>query len=371
MRTMHPTVLVGPADWDPERLPKEEFAARIAALFDACGGAEAALVHGDPARHAELLYLTNCLPKLDRTIALIPRTGAPRLLFGGGANMIGSVRPLTWIEELEPLRGGAEAAVQWVRQRAAQGQRVVLVGANDMPAALRRALMACGPLDDVTSRLRACMRRKRPREIALMREACAMLRTAAAALVAVHAAGEGASAAVLAAERAARQSGAQDVRTLFSLDGGRSFRPFETLITRRIDPLPVYLAVRHCGYWADGFVHATSTASPILLAAQKALRAALGMSKAGVRASALGNAMRAALEPAALHPATRSFGNSIGLDLDEPPLLSFDDDAELEAGAIYSLRAGAVDATHGAIVSALILVGESDCEILWATEASW
>jgi Xaa-Pro aminopeptidase len=367
MRTMHPTVLVGPADWDPERLPRQEFSARIAALFEACG-AEAALVYGDPARHAELLYLTHCLPKLDRTIALIPRAGAPRLLFGGGASMIGSVRPLTWIEDLEPLRGGAQAALKWVGERMAQGQRVVLVGAESMPAAWRRELASAGPLEDVTPQLRACMRRKRPREIALMRESCATLQAAAAALVATHAAGAGATAAVLAAERAARQRGAQDVRSLFSLDNGRSFRPFELPIEQRVDPLPVYLAVRHCGYWVDGFVYAAGTAAPILLAAQTALRAALGRIKAGVRASALGDAVRAALATATPHPAAGSFGNSIGLDLDEPLARSCDDDARLEAGAIYSLRAGAVDATQGAIVSALVLVGDKDSEVLWATE---
>ena len=36
MFTMHPTLLVGPADWDPARMPKEDFLGRITALFAAC-----------------------------------------------------------------------------------------------------------------------------------------------------------------------------------------------------------------------------------------------------------------------------------------------------------------------------------------------
>ena len=34
MRTMHPTLLVGPADWDAQRMPLEEFRARQGHLSD-------------------------------------------------------------------------------------------------------------------------------------------------------------------------------------------------------------------------------------------------------------------------------------------------------------------------------------------------
>jgi hypothetical protein len=385
MHIMHPTVLIGPADWNPKRLPKEVFLARIAALFESCGGADAALVYGDPFRHAELLYLTNCLPKLDRTIALIPRNGAPRLLFGGGASMIGSVRPLTWIEELEPLRG-SEGPAQWLRQCTAAGQRVVLVGGDYMPEGLRRSLIEVGcPLEDVTACLRAIMRRKGPHETALMRTACRMLQAAAKALADAHAAGQDAASVVLAAEHAARQNGAQDVRTLFSLDGGRSFRPFEIPVKRHVDPLPVYLAVRHCGYWADSFLYASSAPQTFHTSAQRALRAALDLAKAGVRARVLGDAIRATLGPFSPHPLTVCFGNGIGLDLHEPPQLHMDGDETLEAGAIYSLRVGTIADTHGtnvsatnvsgsnvsgAIASALIFVGEKNTEVLWPTEVA-
>ncbi len=33
MQTMHPTLLIGPADWNPEAMPRAEFDRRIAALW--------------------------------------------------------------------------------------------------------------------------------------------------------------------------------------------------------------------------------------------------------------------------------------------------------------------------------------------------
>lgn len=68
-----------------------------------------------------------------------------------------------------------------------------------------------------------------------------------------------------------------------------------------------------------------------------------------------------------MHPlAARRFGNSIGLSLDEPPLLACDGEAPLEADAVYSLRAGLLDHTNGgAVVSAIVQVTEHGPELLW------
>ena len=113
MLAMHPTLLVGPADWDAGRMPKNEFAARIAAFWRRCPSAGGAIVYGGRAHHAELAYLTNFTPKLEAALALIPREGAPQLLVGGGVNMLPAAKPLTWIEDIRPLRnvGATVAAV--------------------------------------------------------------------------------------------------------------------------------------------------------------------------------------------------------------------------------------------------------------------
>ena len=104
MLTAHPTLLIGPADWQPERMPETEFSARIETLWRSVPQAARLFVYGTPRHHAELVYLTNLVPKLEPALALLSRTEPPRLLAGGGANMLGASRPLTWIRDVVPLK---------------------------------------------------------------------------------------------------------------------------------------------------------------------------------------------------------------------------------------------------------------------------
>ena len=97
---MHPTLLIGPSDWDAEVMPQEQFTARIEALWRAYPEAPCAIVYGNPAHHAELAYLTNLVPKLEASVALLSRNGQHEIYAGGGPNMLGAAKPLTWIENL-------------------------------------------------------------------------------------------------------------------------------------------------------------------------------------------------------------------------------------------------------------------------------
>jgi len=47
MLTMHPTLLIGPSDWQPDRMPRAEFTRRIDALWQRAPEAER---DGDPMR---------------------------------------------------------------------------------------------------------------------------------------------------------------------------------------------------------------------------------------------------------------------------------------------------------------------------------
>jgi hypothetical protein len=78
--TSHPTLLIGPSDWDADVMPRDEFARRIDALWRAFPEAPCAIVYGSPAHHAELAYLTNLVPKLEAAVAILSRSGAPGLL---------------------------------------------------------------------------------------------------------------------------------------------------------------------------------------------------------------------------------------------------------------------------------------------------
>jgi Xaa-Pro aminopeptidase len=367
MLTMNPTLLVGPSDWDGTRLPKEEFAARTAALWRGHPAASGAIVYGDRINHAELAYLTHFTPKLEAALALSPRTGAATLLVGGGANMLQAAKPLTFIADLRPLRDVGKTVAQWASE---QGGAPVLIGGAAMPYALHRQIADAlgGELADKTAALRALMRRKSTCELSLLREACATLAAAVTAMGAAQGAGAKATDVILAGERAVNRRGAQDVRTLFSCDGGRTLQPFETTVERALDPLQVYMAVRQFGYWAEGFAVLAASPHPCARRASDVLRSIVERMQAGGRCGDLARSIARAVHPLTLHPVTaRVAGNAIGLALEEHPLIAAGSEESFEVGGIYSLRIGLSDAREHAIVSAMVAVHERGNEVLWSS----
>jgi Xaa-Pro aminopeptidase len=370
MHTMHATLLVGPADWDQKRIPRKDYDARLATLWRDHPSAGGAIIYGNARDHAALAYLTHFTPKLEAAIALLPRSGEPKMLIGGGVNMLPAAKPLTFISALAPLRDAAKTIAEWA---AGFDGSLVLLGGDTMPYELRRALdRALGgrQIEGGEAAMQARMRRKSAGEIEVLRGACAILDHAVAALREAARNGLGVTDYILAAEHTAVQRGAQDVRSLFSLDGGRTLRPFDVPVAERCKPLQAYLAVRHDGYWADAFVRVGAPDDALGSEAAKMLEAMIAAAKPNVSARTLYQQLGNSRGARALHPlADPAFGSSIGLVLDEPPLLTRDGDVRLEAGAVYSLRSGLIDDSGGAVASAMVLVTERGPELLWPVRA--
>jgi Xaa-Pro aminopeptidase len=377
--TMHSTLLIGPYDWDAELLPQDEFRERIRELWMQIAAQDlaAAVVYGDSRNHAELGYLSHFVPKLGPAFMFIPREGEPRLLVSGAPNMLPAARRLTWIDKVEPLRDAGKTALQWIKESApasasASRRRVALIGGNAMRAAHYRPFVAAFGSEnspaDVTATLRALMRHKRPRELALMREACAVLTAAKTALAEAARFGVGVTAVILEAERAAYHSGAQDVRTLFSLDGGKTLWPFEAPVDMAVDPLQSYIAVRYAGYWVEGFVFVARAPHPAWTQANEALKAVIRIAKAGTPCRELVSLAEEKIKPYSPHPMSAgNVGNSIGCFLEEAPQLRGTSNEELEAGCVYTLRVGASDGReHYAIASAIISVHQQGADALWS-----
>ena len=245
---MHPTLLIGPYDWQPERLPKNEFLARIQALWNKISDptCSAVIVYGDSRNHAELAYLSNFIPKLGPAMMFIPREGEPKLLVSGAQNMLAAAKRLTWVERVEPLRDAGKTIARWLNDGidsdpATARRRAVLIGGDYMRSAFHGPFIESFGREsffpDATPWLRTLMRCKSPRELGFIREGCAILDAATKALIEAKRAGAGVTASLLEAERVANHLGAQDVCTLFSLDGGRTLRPFEEPIDSTVDPL--------------------------------------------------------------------------------------------------------------------------------------
>ncbi len=377
--TMHPTLLVGPYDWQPERLPESEFRERIQALWEKTSdpACSAIIVYGDSRHHAELAYLSNFVPKLGPALMFIPREGGPKLLVSGAPNMLSAARRLTWIEAVEPLRDAGKTIVQWMDKPAGSGENIsrnrpALIGGDYMRGAFHASFMeAFGAADypcDATSSLHALMRCKSSRELAFIREGCAILDAAMKALAKAHRAGAGITAAVLEAERAANQLGAQDVRTLFSVDGGRTLRPFEETIDSTVDTLQAYIAVRHVDYWVEGFVSSPISKHPVSVTAAEALKAVIVRATAGTKCGDLARLAAEAIRPYSAHAITTgNIGNGIGLSLEEEPKFSANSEETLRADEVYTLRVGASDGQKNhSIVSAMVAVHQGGNELLWS-----
>jgi hypothetical protein len=365
--TSHPTLLIGPSDWDADVMPRDEFARRIEALWRAFPEAPCAIVYGSPAHHAELAYLTNLVPKLEAAVAILSRSGAQEIHLGGGPNMLGSAKPLTFITDIKALRGGQAIGRRALEMKEGMPGTPLMIGDGYMPSAFRQGMdEAMGEQAvNATAQLWTLMHRSSSHELNAMRESAFALNGAMTAITDAKKAGATITEAILAGEREANSRGAQDVRTLFSLDGGRTLQPFTTTLTTRVDPLQVYVAARRFNYWTEGFVALSDNRRPAIARAKELLRQALAAIKPAVKTADVMGLIYAGSRPYQMHPVTEhAIIGRVGLALEEPPHTN--PGMSFENGDIYSVRAGLTNGTdEHAIVSAMVRVRESGTDMLW------
>ena len=367
MLTSHPTLLIGPSDWDADVMPREEFARRIDALWRAFPEAPCAIVYGSPAHHAELAYLTNLVPKLEAAVAILSRSGTHEVHLGGGPNMLGSAKPLTFITDIKPLRGGPAIGRRALEMKEGMPGTPLIIGDGYMPTAFHQGMdEAMGEEAlNATAQVWTLMHRSSSHDLNAMRESAFALNGAMTAINDAKKAGAATTEAILAGEREANSRGAQDIRTLFSLDGGRTLQPFTTTLATRVDPLQVYVAARRFNYWTEGFVALSDNRRPVIARARELLRQALAAIKPNVKTADVMGLIYAGSRPYQMHPVTeRAIISRLGLALAEPPHTN--PGMSFEAGDIYSVRAGLTNgADEHAIVSAMVRVREGGTDMLW------
>jgi Xaa-Pro aminopeptidase len=376
MRTVKPSIVIGAYGWDQDRVPRDEFQLRIDALNRVMDeqNLKAVLVYGDMTEHAALGYFSNFTPRLRWGMALLPRKGEPRLLVSMSPRDLPAMRLMTWIADVHSGWNWQSAFDPWLAKLDAEGAADIGTVGFDMMrsplfASLQNSLGNQFHLVESDAAVAAC-RLPRPRALSLVRGACPVATAAAEAWIKAWREGKGAEAAALAAERHARLGAAQDVRTLMSLDSGRTLVPFRGSFDAKAGTLAGYLAVKHMGYWADVFVSAGPR--ELQQRADAALAALLQAAGPGAKASALHAKATEALKPYALHPAlTGSVGNRIGLDENEGGALTRDGNDTMTAGDVYSLQVGAYDAaTGGAFASALVAITSKGSELLLRSPAA-
>lgn len=351
METMHPVVLrgrtAGPA------LPREEHSERLEALRAAAAdaGLAAVVVYGDARDYAALCYVSGYIPALRWAVALVPVAGEPSLYLAGPTRDLAYTQTLTWIDDIHAVSELDDALARLRRKG-----HVALVGAERIRASVRRRLAAAADLVEGDERLlEERMWTPRPRELAPLRAAAALTRHAADVAEKEHAGGAGATEALLAAERAAREQGAHDVRALYSLDGGRTVRPFETVVEGRPRTLAFYLAVELDGYWGEAM--RTSGAEPALAkAVAERLRDVAAELEPGLAAREVIDRLGRLPEGTERHPVVSGRRAIARLGLGRDDRFAADADAELAPGA-YSLRAGALAGETAVLLSTSVEVG--------------
>jgi Xaa-Pro aminopeptidase len=376
MQTVQPCVTIGSYIWAQDRLPYDEFTLRLEELRAAMerNGWPAVLVYGDVREHSALAFLTSFIPRVRWGMALLPRTGDARLLCAMSTRDLPAMRTLTWIADVRSGMGPEweKAFNPWFeRFTGNQAQKLGTIGfditAPVLCAAVRRSLgerFALQRADDIVA-IPSC--RKRPRELTMIRASCKLLETAAKTFAESWRRNREPETAALDAERVARSLAAQDVRTLVSLDGGRTLVPFQGRFEKCAGPLVGYLAVKTAGYWADMFVTVDDgTITPAARHAEAALDAIIANMRPGVRANALHVKALGALAPYKLHPVLGgSVGHGIGLSLHEGPEFQVSADATLVEDGVYTVQVGAADAKAGnALLSAIVRVAAKGAEVL-------
>jgi hypothetical protein len=263
MLTTQPCVTIGSYTWAQDQLPSDEFGLRLDDLRTAMARHNwpAVLVYGDVREHAALAYLTNFIPRVRWGMALLPRSGDARLLCAMSTRDLPAMRTLTWIADVKSGMGRElqKSFDPWFERFAGAdplelGTLGFDIMAPPLHDAVRRSLGARFSLRRADDLVATPPDRKRPRELTMMRASCRLLETAAKALVENWRTGNEPETAALEAERLARSLAAQDVRTLVSLDRGRTLVPYRGRFEKKDGPLLAYLAVKVMGYWADRFI---------------------------------------------------------------------------------------------------------------------
>jgi Xaa-Pro aminopeptidase len=375
MRTMQPSVTIGSYTWAQDRLPSDEFQLRLDELRTAMEQHSwpAVLVYGDVRDHGALAYLSNFIPRVRWGMALLPRSGDPRLLCAMSTRDLPAMRGLTWIADVRSGMGPEweKAFDPWLAQlRVEQAMELGTLDFDLMAPLLRdaveRSLAGRFTLQRADDVLAVPPARKRPRELTMMRASCRLVDIAAKAFVDSWRSNHEPETAALDAERTARSLAAQDVRTLVSLDGGRTLIPYAGRFKKTDLPALGYLAVKLAGYWADMFTTVNNGATDVSKYTEAALDSLFVAVRPGARACELFATAAEALKPFKLHPVLGdSVGHGIGLSLHEGPEFRAAEDAALLEDGVYALQAGIADADAGnVLLSAIVRCTAKGAEVL-------
>lgn len=270
---------------DPAEIPDTERKDRIAALQRAIAaeGIDVALIYGDVSRSDDIAYLTNLCIYWNEGMLAVPATGDPAFLTKLSPRVFGWMREVSTVADIRSGRKFGDLAVELLKD--SPSATVGLIDAGLWPASVAgevRQALAGRDIRDTGDLVRQARLTPSEHEAVLLRQGGGLL---AGALGAAAADGLTPAARIAAVERGLRGQGFLDVFASAgeAPDGITSLR-----VTGQYRTLWVH---------ASRLVPSAQPGPPPAWAAalRRSLAAALGATRPGVTAAALGDVARPAL----------------------------------------------------------------------------
>jgi Xaa-Pro aminopeptidase len=372
MLTMHSVLKHGGLYWDREALPAEAYAERFTRIQAAvvASGDAGWFVYGDVARYGCVTYVTNFLPRVRSALAYVPAKGEPVLFANIGKRDVPAAKTITWVEDVRPFGRLPGEVIAFIEAEKLTRARIGHAGIEAAIPVVDWAAIETG-VPDVTwqsrdpelSALRAV---KEDWEVAAIARAAAIADDALALAPQLIRPGATIREIIAGIDRVARTAGVEDVRYLIASGPqvGVALRPIDDRVLAARDTVLIYAAVEAQRYWAEtARTFVIGSAPPALRAlharAVEALDAMREAAGAGVSASDL-----AAAAAAILPPSPYGFGNAIGLDANEPPVIAGESGDTFADGATLALRAIVHENGMGVAVGQTVVLRSGRAEAL-------
>lgn len=349
--TQHSVVKRGGLYWDRALLPQQMYARRIELLQArmAAAGDDAWLMFGDVQNHGPVVWATNFMPRVRSALAYVPRQGAPSLFANISTRDIPAAKTITWVDDIQAFQRLPKSLGDFIGERHPGGAQIGHCGIDQsMPVTDWRA---------IEQALASCKLAARDRDFQGLREVKDQCEVAAIGKSAGFAdlalteaasriqAGRSLRAVIAELDRAVRCQGAEDVRFLVAAgaDAGVALAPVSDRVLAAGDTVLIYVAVQNQRYWAEAArTYFIGTADPALLElhsrAQQALDAMTASARPATQIGSIAGSARAALGEAASAAGRYGYGNAIGLDADEAPVISGASGGRLVEGSTLALR---------------------------------
>ena len=331
------------------------------------------LVYGDSWKFGHLAYVSHFIPKNRGALAVIPLHGEPALVIQEPSRNNPFSSTLTWIQETHSVGKFAQGLGEAVKRRGLKPQRVGLATVEEQLnirewRELEKLFenVEWVNMGDYLTSLRLL---KSPVELALLKEATAILEQALARFAQVAKPGMMEYQMLAEVEREARRRGVEDFRLLLARSSAPKIglRPAADSALEKGEALLILIAASYQRYWAElGQTFCLGQPSEKTVEDYETAKNVLQRLVDDIpQNGAWIKELTEVPGPAQDSMLSYGLGNGLGLDLNEEPFLGHGSDGRIKPGMVLTLRSCFTGEQAGsALISRPYLVTQSGLEPL-------